>query len=134
MIAVVCDSNVYISAIVFGGQPREVVACGERGAFQLLVSSAVIAEVETILDRKFGWEPQRLIRIVNPIWRATRLVEVRLVIRECRDPKDNHLLALALEAGAEFIVTGDRDLLVLHPFRGVQILCPAAFLAAGPWK
>ena len=50
-------------------------------------------------------------------------------VTDCRDAKDNKYLELALAAGAGTIVTGDADLLVLHPWRGVRILQPAAYLA-----
>ena len=53
MIATVCDSNVYISAIVFGGLPRNVVMLGEQEQIQLLVSPGLISEVERVLARKF---------------------------------------------------------------------------------
>ena len=46
----------------------------------------------------------------------------------CRDPKDDKFLALAVSGNATHIVTGDRDLLELHPFRGVQILSPGDFV------
>ena len=50
-------------------------------------------------------------------------------VTDCRDAKDNKYLELALAAGAETIVSGDFDLLVLHPWRGVRILDPAGYLA-----
>jgi predicted nucleic acid-binding protein len=50
-------------------------------------------------------------------------------VTDCRDAKDNKYLELALAAGARTIVSGDSDLLVLHPWRGVRILNPAAYLA-----
>jgi putative PIN family toxin of toxin-antitoxin system len=50
-------------------------------------------------------------------------------VTDCRDPKDNRYLELALAAGAAFIVSSDDDLIVLHPWRGVSILSPAAYLA-----
>ncbi len=49
-------------------------------------------------------------------------------VQDCRDAKDNMYLELALAAGADAIVSGDEDLLVLHPWRGVSVLRPAAFL------
>jgi len=51
-------------------------------------------------------------------------------VTDCRDAKDNKYLELALAAGAETIVSGDDDLLVLDPWRGVRILLPADYLAA----
>ena len=50
-------------------------------------------------------------------------------IRACRDPRDDKFLELAVSGGAELILTGDADLLALHPFRGIAILTPAAYLA-----
>jgi len=51
-------------------------------------------------------------------------------VTDCRDPKDNKYLELALAAGAETIVSGDDDLLVLDPWRGARIMRPADYLAA----
>jgi len=56
------------------------------------------------------------------------LFDVTIIINECRDPKDNKFLELAVEAGAACIVTGDKDLLVLNPFRNIPILTAADFL------
>ena len=55
--------------------------------------------------------------------------EPAVSLTDCRDPKDDKYLELALAAGAEIIVSSDDDLLVLHPWRGVQILRPAEYLA-----
>ncbi len=56
------------------------------------------------------------------------LVDVTDVVTECRDPKDHKFLELALSGRATCIVTGDEDLLTLHPFRGIHILRPQGFL------
>ena len=56
-------------------------------------------------------------------------VAPRQEIIAARDPDDDAILACALEAQAQAVITGDRDLLVLHPFRGIAILTPAEFLA-----
>jgi putative PIN family toxin of toxin-antitoxin system len=56
-------------------------------------------------------------------------VEVLDFVGDCRDPKDNKFLELALSGNADFIITGDADLLSLHPWRGIAILSPADYLA-----
>jgi uncharacterized protein len=61
---------------------------------------------------------------------SSTLVEVTKTITACRDPKDNMLLELAVSGKADVIVTGDTDLLVLHPFKKIAILQPEAFLTA----
>lgn len=58
------------------------------------------------------------------------LVEIIEKVQECRDPKDDKILELALNGGAEYIVTGDKDLLVLNPFRDVKIVTAEEFLRA----
>ena len=58
----------------------------------------------------------------------SQLIEVSVPVIACRDPKDDKFLALALAIKADCIVTGDKDLLVLHPFREIPILTPADFL------
>jgi predicted nucleic acid-binding protein len=59
---------------------------------------------------------------------AAELVEITERIVACRDPKDDKFLELAVNGRADAIVTGDDDLLVLNPFRGIPIITPAAFV------
>ena len=92
MIAAVCDSNVYISAIVFGGIPRDLVMLGEHRQIQLVVSPGLVSEVERVLARKFEWEQRRVRRICQPLWETARFVKPATDVGVCRDPKD-HLLA-----------------------------------------
>ena len=73
-------------------------------------------------------EDERL-EFLATLVREAELVVVTEVVTDCRDPKDNKFLELALSGQATHIVSGDGDLLVLHPFRGVLILTPQAFLA-----
>lgn len=68
---------------------------------------------------------QEFIRLLG---RVAELVPSTYTIRACRDPQDDKILELAVNGRAEIIITGDRDLLALHPFQGIQILSPAAFL------
>ena len=109
MIAAVCDSNVYISAIVFGGIPRDVVMLGEHRQIQLVVSPGLVSEVERVLARKFEWEQRRVRRICQPLWETARLVKPVTDVSVCRDPKDDHLLALAMDGEARYLITGDRS-------------------------
>lgn len=63
------------------------------------------------------------------IVRRSTLTFVSSDIQRCRDPKDDHILNLAVDGGATLILSGDRDLAALHPFRGIEIASPAAYLA-----
>ena len=99
---------------------------------QVAMSTGVMAELLDVLYRP------RLARFIDPGQRVELLdlldqLGVRIApatpVTECRDEKDNKYLELALAARADMIVSSDDDLLVLHPWRGVRILKPAAYLA-----
>jgi putative PIN family toxin of toxin-antitoxin system len=62
--------------------------------------------------------------------KVSEMIDISRSFKICRDPKDDKLLELAVSGCASFLITGDQDLLVLSPFRGVQILTPRQFLAA----
>jgi len=133
MIQVVADSNVYISALVFGGVPSAVLQLAEEGEFTLWVSEPIRAEVEGVLTRKFAWSEQRLSMARRAVWSLTNLVTPRQPVTACDHPADNRILECALDAQAQVIVTGDDDLLRLKRFEGIRILAPRAFLDSHMW-
>jgi uncharacterized protein len=134
MLFVVVDSNIYVSALVFGGMPALILRLATAGAFQLVVSETIQAEVEETLTRKFGWDAERLAQAATELWRDARHVTPTQPVKASRDPDDDHILACALEAHAQAILTGDGDLLSLHPCREISILTPKQFLEARPWQ
>src|SRR5258708_10566084 len=66
---------------------------------------------------------------ISQIELMSQLIDVNVPVVACRDPKDDKFLALALAIQADCIITGDEDLLVLHPFREIPILSPGHFLS-----
>jgi hypothetical protein len=90
------------------------------GALNAEKSTATLAE-------KFGWPLKRINRAGQHLW-ANALWCEPLSVRASRDPDDDHILGCALAAEAAVIVTGDKDLLALHPFRNTAIVTPARFL------
>ncbi len=70
----------------------------------------------------------RLIVDTNILVRIGEFIEPKIEITESRDPKDNKFLELAVAGNADCIVTGDNDLLELHPFRNIRIITPKEFL------
>ena len=67
--------------------------------------------------------------IIEDIKAVVDIVSITSTISACRDPKDNKFLELAVDAGASCIITGDKDLLILHPFNNIPVLTAADFLA-----
>ena len=104
-------------------------AARTNGVFAL--SDIVFREIAEVLARpKFAriLTHDRRRETLELLSAAALWVEPQTVIEDCRDPKDNRYLELALAARATVIVSGDADLLVLHPWRTIRILRPAEFL------
>lgn len=127
----VVDCNVIVSAVLLlGSVPRKSLDSAlERG--KLLISEATIEELNDTLRRprfnRYLAEADRL-AFLAAIVREAEVVEINQVVSDCRDPRDNKVLELALCGHATALITGDQDLLVLHPFRGIAILTPHDFL------
>ena len=130
---IVIDTSVAVSAVLLPRSvPRQVFdAAAARG--KLLVSEATIAELDEVLRRpkfdKYIPEVNRL-EFLAALVREAERVEVTEVITACRDAKDDKFLELAVNGRASHIVSGDGDLLVLHPFRGIAVVTPQTFLTS----
>lgn len=133
MTRVVFDTNVYISAVAFGGVPREALLLASAGVFELYTSPPLHRELLRVLRDRFHYSKAALARLESRLRVVSRLVEPSVRIAKCADPDDNRVLECAMAARAGFIVTGDNDLLRMDPFEGIRILRPADFLALRPW-
>jgi len=129
----VFDANSLVSAVLLPGSvPRRAFdkACASG---RILLSQPTINELDDVLRRphleKYIREEERIHFLVVLI-REAQVISVEETITDCRDPKDNKYLELAVTAGATCIVTGDDDLLVLDPYRGIPIVTPRQFLDA----
>jgi len=128
---IVLDTNVLISAIVFGGRPREVLKKMIAGTFTMAVSAEMLSEFQGVLEGKKFRYPSAIVRnIVNELLGVSELVRPTMKVEQIKaDPADNRILECALASRAACIVTGDRHLLELGRFEGIPILDVAAFLA-----
>ena len=126
---VVIDSNVYISALVFGGIPREILQAAEDGKYSLMISEPIRAEVERVMEVKFSWPRNKIQRACQKVWKIAEFVkpERKLKIVK-RDPSDDKVLECAADSYAHFIVTGDDDLLSFNHFQDIEIVNPKNFL------
>src|ERR1035437_8767382 len=124
----VVDTNVVLSALLFPGSIPSRALDKAQGSV-VLASNLTRQELIEVADRsRFDRYVEREIRrrLVAEYLRATVVVDILFPIRACRDPRDDKFLEVAVHGRADAIVTGDADLLALHPFRGVAILTPAA--------
>lgn len=134
MISAVLDCNVYISALVFGGNPRKIIELAEQGPFEIYISPPIRRDVERVLEIKFKWPKARVREATSYFWTLAQQVFPQQTVADCVDPDDNRVLECALDAKAQVIVTGDNHLLRLHPYRGISILTPTRFLEVKPWR
>ena len=128
---IVIDTNVLISRFLKRNSvPAQAVAKAARSS-AVLVSAATFAELEAVLQRrKFDayFSLARRRELLEEFQALATFVQILTPIRACRDPKDDKFLEVAVHGRADAIVTGDADLLALHPFRGIAILTPADYL------
>ncbi len=97
------------------------------------MSRVTFGELTSVLFRprlrtKYGLSDDVLQPVLRLVYLRSTMVQPQQQIVVCRDPKDNMYLEVAVEGQADFVITGDSDLLILHPFRGIPIITPSAFL------
>ncbi len=125
---VVIDSGIWISAIEFGGTPA---AALERvfQADDLATCAEIEGEVLRVLHDKFGRNPQTIRDRLRPFLRDAIHVKVTGEISGvCRDPNDDYILECAINADAQVIIAGDKDLLALGAYRGIRIVTARQYL------
>ena len=129
---IVIDTNVFISALFFDGMPEKVIDLVLSGAVTAVITHEIFQEYEDTLhdmiqkarskDFRFSFSDllERLL-VVEP--QATKLI--------CRDPDDDKFIDCALSASCDYIVSGDKDLLVLKSYENIKILTVREFLDKG---
>lgn len=128
MPAVTLDSNIYISTLIFGGKPLQILEMGLDGRADIAISDAILEETLGILRQKFGLEEERIRRSKAYIEAATRHVAPVETVDVVSDEPDNRVLECARASSSEFVVSGDRHLLRIGNFEGVRIVTAADFL------
>ena len=129
MSRVVLDTNVYISALMFGGLPGSILDLAFLKSFTLIISPALLDELDEKLLAKFGVSREDAGIIRARMENTAEVVEpenVLTVITE--DPDDNRVLECAVRGRADLIVSGDRHLLKLESYRGISIVTVRQFL------
>jgi hypothetical protein len=126
----VIDCNVWISILLGSRHIAPIYSALLNESFSLVITPSLLNELTDVTSRPQFNLPlldiKDLISILNS--QAIIVNPAKQSFNICRDPMDEYLLCAALEANANCIVTGDKDLLCLNPFRGIPILTPAEFI------
>lgn len=129
-IPVVLDTNVILSAILFGGKPRQILEMALRGKLQMHLSEPLIEEISAVLHRpKFHCTPEAIQFILSELIGIAKWVEPTQQISIIDDDTDdNRVLECADEAKVQFLITGDSHLLNIKKYGRCRIVTPDQFL------
>jgi putative PIN family toxin of toxin-antitoxin system len=131
---VVVDTNILVRALIMPhGSVGPVLLRLRQGEYTILYAQSLLEELIDVLNRprlrqKYDLTVDDVKTVVSLILLRGEAAEPEQQITACRDPKDDKFLAVAVAGQADVIVSGDEDLLVLHPFEGIPIVPPHAFL------
>jgi putative PIN family toxin of toxin-antitoxin system len=124
----VFDTNVLVAAFVTEGVCAKLLGRARRKQLDLVISPFIHKEFENVLLKKFSASKEQIRTAAKLISEAAEIVShASMVSGVCRDPDDDQILSCALSAKADYLVTGDFDLLDLKEFHGIRILTPGAF-------
>lgn len=130
----VLDTNLVISAtLIQGGNEDRILRAWQRGVFELVLSPQILDELGRALFyeklRKARWMSEtEVVSLLRSLAQESLLVPGQVRVTVSRDPEDNKFLEAAIEGRAQYVVTGDKDLLDVRAYRDVQIITPATFL------
>jgi putative PIN family toxin of toxin-antitoxin system len=132
---VVLDANQFISAVLVPvGRPAQILQAWREGRFEVALSPQILAEVRRVLlyprlQRKHGWSEAHVDDFLIDIAAVAVLTPGTLSVHAVpNDPSDDKYVACALEAGAQYVVSGDHHLTQLRSYQGIEIITPAVFI------
>jgi putative PIN family toxin of toxin-antitoxin system len=128
-LTVVLDTNILISAVLFKGTTLRILEfCIIEEKIDVAISPELMAEFVGKLKYKFGIDTRTLDELKELLEQSTLNFLPQYTTKICRDDSDNMILDLAIYAKAGFIITGDKDLLELKNYKGIEIMTAAEFL------
>lgn len=134
VLKIVLDANVWISALIWGGRPAEIIKAAEDARIKIFVSEEIVGEISQVLNypklkkvyQTAGLRHEELVEAMLRIVKFVEATERVAVIVE--HPADDRCLECALAAGADYIISGDKHLLKIASYRKTRILSVSDFL------
>lgn len=127
---VVVDTNVVISGVFFGGAPRKVVEAVVDSRVKASATSEIVEEYARVVDEMIARKHGKLRRdALSVLMSRIDLIEPVTRVEVCRDPDDDKFIGCAIDAKAYYIVSGDKDLLDIGEYEGVEMITAADFCA-----
>ena len=129
-IKVVMDTNVFVSGIFFSGPPYQILSAWQSGKFELAVSQKILDEYRRVGEILGEDRPAVDLKPILDFVVEHARVYQSIVLKEpiCEDPDDDKFFACALASGSKVIISGDKHLLKVSGYRGIQVLKPREFV------
>ena len=127
---IVIDTNIFISSFFWGGNPKEVFERVVNGLDELIITDEILHEIAVVMSSsKFSLEKSEIDDYVKIIERFSRKIKsVNKLVFSSRDPDDDKILKCAISGDVDFIITGDKDLLVIKEYETIKIMKPKDYL------
>lgn len=127
---VVLDTNVYLSAIIFGGNSRHILDLIIKKKVIAYISPSILFEISQKLEKKFKWNQDQILLAIRTLSRTARVAKPRLALDIVKsDRNDNKIIEAAIEGRVDFVITGDKHLLGIKTYQKVKIVSPVQFLS-----
>ena len=125
---IVVDTNVLISGVFFGGYPKKILSASVDGKIRACASMEILNEYQEIIREMVQRKQGHIdVSILNPLIQSMEIIEPASKIEICRDPDDDKFINCAKDAQAMYIVSGDKDLLVIQQFENISIMTAKEF-------
>ncbi len=125
---IVVDTNVLISGVFFGGYPKKILSASVDGKIRACASMEILNEYQEIIQEMVQRKQGHIdVSILNPLIQSMEIIEPASKIEICRDPDDDKFINCAKDAQAMYIVSGDKDLLVIQQFENISIVTAKEF-------
>ena len=128
LVKVLLDTNILVSAIVFGGKPEQILHLILEEEFLAITSPVLLAELKEVLNKKFPPRETDFKLTIKNIEEIFKTIQPKKTINILNDNDDNRVLEAAIEGNCKYIVTGDKELLSLKSYQGVKIVTAGEFL------
>lgn len=125
---VLLDTNIIVSALVFGGKPSQILSLALERKIHVVTSAVLLAELVDVVNKKFPLSREDLRLFEKQAKKTFEIVNPKKQTNVLKDSADNRVLEAALEGSCDYIVTGDKELLDLKSFKDTKIITPAEFL------
>src|SRR3989344_1756209 len=122
---VVLDTNILVSALVYGGNPKKILLLALDKRIQVATSSLLLAELTDIISKKFPLSLENMHLLEKEMKKIFIIVRPNKILSIVRDEDDNRVLEAAVEGKCNFIITGDKDLLDLGKYKNIKIITPS---------